>query len=894
MIGARALAFLVPLIATASAIPAAGQPPAAPSQAIRDARRELWTPGAVRALRAWLVRGASVALPGEAALAPEPATAGWSLHTAWTDELELSAPGDGAPRFLYAATRLTRDADGPAELAIASRVPLRIWVNGEAVGAATLDAFGRADVRLPVRLRRGDNRILLRADRPAGPARLSVRVAAPGQPLPAVLTPSLARRPDGRILLRTDVAERPGTVRVAVIAPGGRQIVEQEARRGGETMLDAREWADGPYDIRVSARDPYGVPETAWLAWQQGDPGPAARGLLARAAAATGEDAVSGHWRMLRDLLVDRAGADLSRLGDHPATVHAVLTEAAELAAGDPAMVRASGMVRLAWIDPVDGSTQFCRAHLPPDYDGRRAFPAIVYLHGFNPPNPPYVQFWRVDARHDEIADRYDLIWIEAHGRANTQYSGIGERDVLRCLEEAKRRLRIDEERVYLNGESMGGSGTWLIGARHPQLFAAIAPIFGGWDNRLLPGAGFDNPVPDRPMERWIAETQSSFAPAEQLIATPIFVQHGDADAAVSVEHSRHIVRLLQRWGYDIRYREYPGWAHEDLQYRDEVVTWLLRHRRPPAPRHVRIRSIDLAGASAWWLRVDDALEPLAMIEADAEMVAPGLLRLDTRNVAALTLTPPPALVGSAPLRVIWNGRAAYAEAAADGHYEIFDPQLPDRPLRKRAGLSGGLSSAFTTPFVIVVGTDSPDPEMRRRIREGAERLAAQWRAWQQVAPRMVDDTALIPDMERSLTLILLGGPDANSVSRRLMRRLPLGVARNGVTIDGRRFAADHALVEFLYPNPSAADRYVMIVAATSAAGFGLWNPASYWHPALGFGTNSYDWIIRYGVPPLVAPEMLTERGWLASGVFNQGWRRDDRWTFDSDGRPGGGRETGR
>ena len=113
----------------------------------------------------------------------------------------------------------------------------------------------------------------------------------------------------------------------------------------------------------------------------------------------------------------------------------------------------------------------------------------------------------------------------------------------------------------------------------------------------------------------------------------------------------------MQRWGYDVRYREYPGWAHEDLQYRDEITAWFLRQRRAEAPREVRIRAIDLEGANAWWVRVESAERPLEMIEADAEMIAPGRLRLDTRNVASLVLSPPPALAGSGPMQVVWNGR---------------------------------------------------------------------------------------------------------------------------------------------------------------------------------------------------------------------------------------------
>ncbi|CAE8699119.1 unnamed protein product, partial [Polarella glacialis] len=35
----------------------------------------------------------------------------------------------------------------------------------------------------------------------------------------------------------------------------------------------------------------------------------------------------------------------------------------------------------------------------------------------------------------------------------------------------------VDHTRVYLAGVSMGGMGTWELGARRPELFAAIAPV---------------------------------------------------------------------------------------------------------------------------------------------------------------------------------------------------------------------------------------------------------------------------------------------------------------------------------------------------------------------------------------------------------------------------------
>ncbi len=104
----------------------------------------------------------------------------------------------------------------------------------------------------------------------------------------------------------------------------------------------------------------------------------------------------------------------------------------------------------------------------------------LIFLHGYNPPNPPYVRWWSIADRHNGVAERHGLIVLEPMARGNVDYRWMGERDVLRCLDEARKRLEVDDERVYLTGESMGGNGSWLIASRNPQRFAAAAPIYGG------------------------------------------------------------------------------------------------------------------------------------------------------------------------------------------------------------------------------------------------------------------------------------------------------------------------------------------------------------------------------------------------------------------------------
>ena len=58
---------------------------------------------------------------------------------------------------------------------------------------------------------------------------------------------------------------------------------------------------------------------------------------------------------------------------------------------------------------------------------------------------------------------------------------------LLAILDETLARYRVDPDRVYLTGLSYGGFGTWYLASRHPQRFAAIAPIIGGLAEPLAP-----------------------------------------------------------------------------------------------------------------------------------------------------------------------------------------------------------------------------------------------------------------------------------------------------------------------------------------------------------------------------------------------------------------------
>jgi dienelactone hydrolase len=884
-------------------------PAAAPNAAAAAAQRDLWLADEGRYVRRWLLLGPlSPAQADELAKTGAPTALGevapgsgqrfagngaavWRAQTTYGDILDgFSAAGMKNGDIGFALAMIERPAAGEASLLLGGNVR-GVWVNGVWVdargagGGENSPAFVIDGTALRVPMNAGQNRILLRVERLDRPVLLTLRAVSPGfvGQVAGGISPYIGS--DAGDLLRVFSGARSTRnalkIRYEVIAPGGRVVAEATTSRDQPREFETTQWPDGPYEVHVTGPNSLGDPVYVHLPWYKGDAQAAARRVLDAAAVAGADD----HVKMLADMLRDRAGGDWRAL-------HSPLMEYQELLlerAGQTGGARSSGFVRLAWTDDIDGSTQFCRAYLPAVYGSTagapRASPALIFLHGYNPPNPPYVRWWSIADRHNGVAERHALIVLEPMGRGNVDYRWMGERDVLRCLDEARKRLQVDDERVYLTGESMGGNGSWLISSRHPQRFAAAAPIYGGSDYRTaVTGYNYTNPLATRPMERFVQEAHSSFAGAEGLRNVPLYVLHGDVDAAVPVEQSRHGVKLLQRWGYEVRYREVPGLGHEDLKARDEIADWLLTHRRDPAPREVRLRSYDLAGANAHWLRVTTWETPFEMIEARVQALGDGSYRLDTKNVAAVEMTPPAELgAGDGVLTVTWNGRQKLAARTTSGSYVLNVDSYAARAGDKNPAREGRLTYFFNTPFAIVVGTTSKDPAMVGGLAAKAEALSDLWERWQHVKPRVFRDVDLSPlDMPR-YSLLLLGGPDANAVSADLARGIPLKVTRDSVTLDGRRFTVNDAVVQMLYPHPRNLQRYVLAVQPTSTAGLRFWNPQQYWHALNGFPLNLWDWTIVDGRHAIQESGQFPDRGWVAAGIFDAHWKRNDDFTVLGD-----------
>lgn len=877
---------------------AVAQTPPAPPK-LKDEMRMPWKRGDDHFLRLWLVAGpfpggletdCLTGQGGEARFRPTDGQevkngAGtivkWHSQKSWGDDVTIDdATGSAEKDVDYAFTTLSRPGPGKAVLSMGSEGGIRVWLNGKLVLSRDgLRSSTPDQDHVDVDMTGGENTLLVKI---AAQGAFCARVLETGTVLSpkAEIGPSIIKlSPDG-FTLKTDIgAERSAidAVNVEVILPGGRVVFNTKAGRGALVDVDARNWAQGPYEVRCSTHTFTGLLYTAHIPWYKGEFLPLANELAAEAARADASKPEGITLKMLATMVEDRLGSKLSDVKGNPwRKVHSPLMEYREMMLerkGLVGRIRPDGFVRLAYIDEVDGSPQFCRVYLPADYDPSKKWPVVIQMHGYNPANPVYVRWWAADERHShidaEFQNHQEVIYLEPHGRGNTQYLGMGDKDIMTVIAEVKRLFNVDEDRIYLTGDSMGGWGTWNVATRHPDLFAAIAPVFGGTDYHAFMSE--EDLARLGPVDRFFQEKQSSWAMADGLLNLPIFVHHGDADQSVNVDYSRWGVRLLQRWGYDVRYHEYPGRVHEALESQNGNlnIAWFLQHRRDSDPRRVRIRSAELRNASAYWVHVHQTANPLDFMAVDAEIVDRDVIRLDSRNVLDIDLTPSPALMDQEkPVNVVWNG-AARKMSFQDGKLHLAATGYKPAIVHKNGVIPGSIADFTITPFAVVVGTISRDPGMAKLCREKADAFIEGWRTWQNQPPRVFADTAIGEAEMSKYSLLLVGGVDDNRVTASLAARLPFRISTDRIVIDGKAFPARDAALQLIYPNPLNAEKYVWVAAGTSADGmyFNELNPQR---------LNDWDFVIADGIIGAYKEHASALQTRVVSGMFDCNWRFND------------------
>ena len=528
----------------------------------------------------------------------------------------------------------------------------------------------------------------------------------------------------------------------------------------------------------------------------------------------------------------------------------------------------------------LDDTDQPYSLWVPRDYDAGKKWPLAIQLHGLGGSH-------RIGGPPKELED-----WVLASpdGRGNTDYKLWGELDVVRVVEEVKRNLSIDPDRVVLYGFSMGGSGAWQVGVHYPDLFAALGPVCGNADHRVwerLWGWGEKHPTWMSPKKAWVEATESPAFFAENLINLPSWPIHGDKDNVVPCDHSRSMAAELAKAGAPCFYAEVPGAGHGLPGERvAEMLRWLREQRRDPWPRRVVFKTAWRRHPGAYWVRIHRFERPFAFARIEAEALDKSTVRVKTENVEELSLNlAAPLFEAGRAIRVSVDGSEQYRGKAPDGGWLRLRKQgrrwLPSKPpdgLHKTPQLEGPVQHAFMSSFLIVFGASGDDERAKRVAADEAKLLADHWNRWARGKCRIKPDHEVTEDDIARCNLILVGDPATNSLIPRVMPGLPIRIEGNTIAFGEKRFEGEDLGLKLVYPNPLNPQRYVALFTGTTWRGV---------FEIVGRFGNWFDWGILDGFH-WADFEVFDDLTWgpetaRAIGYFDNDWRLNPDWHVTGD-----------
>jgi len=273
---------------------------------------------------------------------------------------------------------------------------------------------------------------------------------------------------------------------------------------------------------------------------------------------------------------------------------------------------------RMSFKSKMDATVQPFLAKTPKNYDPQKKWPLLIVLHGLGdgPILAPQIK---------------SMLQVGPFGRGDLWYQGLGEQDVLECLEVAQTLFSVDEDQISLCGFSMGASGTFKLGLKYPHLWAACVPVCGRCDSPEL------------------------LANAAHL---PFWIHSGSQDKVVSPVFSRQIWQRANQLGFTHwKFTEHPNRGHSFAIDWPAVEKWLLKQKRITTPSEITFITHDPNASRAWWLEILAAQNPKTPARINAKIQGQSIT-LETSNVSRyqLHLADAP-LDATSPITIVENGR---------------------------------------------------------------------------------------------------------------------------------------------------------------------------------------------------------------------------------------------
>jgi hypothetical protein len=570
---------------------------------------------------------------------------------------------------------------------------------------------------------------------------------------------------------------------------------------------------------------------------------------------------------------------------------------AAALEAGKAPWTQKKGRVARGFVSAVDGSVQPYGVIIPSRYRSGQPIRLDVVLHGSSKPVGMselrfLSRFDDGDAGGKEVPDQ-DFIELHPLGRVENCYRWTGETDVFEAIEAVCRNYTIDRDRIVLRGMSMGASGTWHLGLKHPDRFVALGPYCGYVDTHQFSQTPLPNFVkvgPLPPYQEKVLHMLDSVDYAANAGVVPAIACMGEKD----IFFQAHVLmgKAMEAEGLKMVNLISPGTGHviDPVTHKEQMrrIGALAVKGIDHKPRHIRFVTWTLKYPRCHWLEIVMLQEHYARAEIEATLAEDGSVDVKaSKNIKLFRLLPP--VVGKDWPRVRVNGEAVtvpdeLAKLKRDElaklkrgtpvigrHHDRWEYYLLWDEVGaqvKRPGVQGPIDDAFTSPFLCIRGTGKPWSSAVQAWSEAKlKRFAYEWARYFRGDLPIKDDTAVTDEDARRYNLILFGDPGSNRWMSEALPHLPLTWTKDELEIAGERYpAADHVPV-LIDASPFGWGRYIVLNSGHTFHEKELAAVNYLLFPRLG------DWaVLRVGGKVPDGPSAPLDETVLKAGLCSERW----------------------
>ncbi|MBD2701818.1 prolyl oligopeptidase family serine peptidase [Spirosoma sp. BT702] len=426
-----------------------------------------------------------------------------------------------------------------------------------------------------------------------------------------------------------------------------------------------------------------------------------------------------------------------------------------------------------------------------------------------------------------------------------------GRLDALEVFDIAKKRYKPDPQRIYLTGHSMGGHGTWYLGATLPGNWAAIAPCagyptladYGSHDGKIPTqgGSTVENILLRASNPSNVVKLANNYKPLG------IYVLHGDADLTVSVEYARQMRKLLGTFHPDFSYYEYPGGSH---WYGSESVDWkplfdyFQAHRiqADSAANSIDFTTSNPAISSTIrWVGIEQQQQPLQLSRVQLKRNKKAkTITGKTENISLLTVglhdfqpgeTVTITLDSTKSISHTVKGSADKLYLARKNGWEVgTKPALTQKGPHR----SGTFKEPFANRMVFVYGTSGTADENNWAYNK-ARYDAETWYYRGNGAVDMVTDKEFLAGQYVDRGVILYGNSTTNRAWSKLLANCPIQASRDVLTIGSDRHMGSNIGAYFVWPRPDSPTASVAVITGTGLTGLKATDANQYFAGGSGF-----------------------------------------------------------